>query len=1079
MAGPSISALASLLVAATSNGDGGDAATSGHEQRQQPHNYDQTHASLSEAARRGAQRKAGVLSKYRRVIVRWTGASGTLQRRQDFKSAGGTGCTTAVVDRREEVRLQSDRVSPLLSLVSTERLGRHIVAAGPLPGGTLLLKETPFAWSLHPEFSGEFCAHCLHKVNSTTILCPKCELVAYCSQACATAALRGWHGGECLASSGAPLETDMSGLSPACRVALRSLRRVRQEEKPPNTCETKDGELRSGPPACATANGVRIVVCPDGPSSAVSSLGCGDGGDVAWPTVCLRHLQEHYTARSTRERELLETEAAIAAVLASGGGRGAGPRSESNGEASQPADLLAAELVTILVKVSTNAFTVSSLRCSDASGEGRVRQMTHAKVAVGVYLTAAMLNHSCTPNAVATFNGREMRVVATRAIDEGEPVTISYGPLSSKISSTRERQAFLRQAYCFQCECEACRRPAARTTIASASRPGTSEAGNEQHPSLGRDRGGAAAEASWKRTEFACCRAAGRGCCPGTLLLGVPRAPPPLSSLARRGEGCDGDDCSARRDLPVAEASVAPSSSPGGGTKLELWCDRCGGCLQPDVVDALLAEDGEDHRLWDEAMAAVSHAGLGDEGDGQGGGLTSSGLPLQPGHDVPSSATSLALGLVVERIEWREARLCPLSMRRAIAHDVHARILATRGDFAGAADACARAVHVLVKRFAPEDQELGVEFLKLAELCFNAGWIDKCNAACRKARLSLEVCLQPGDEQLVALDTLQGFCAERTAEELARLEELLGSLAADSSTPAPERLVTFSTAKVRLEDGLSKKVAKFEKRLSETDPVSGAPRYGESMTAKVVALGARHQTLLQRLGQLEADITAAVSLHESREAISAEEAQKREAERQQEEEARGRIRQAEAEEERRRAVAAQSILERERERQAAEANRSREERQRAAEREAARQAEDKRRRELEAQELTRSVAVGAAGVEDGLRRIDDACGGNRTEKKAAVQALQQILRNVASNPEDPRFRRIKRDNENFQRALGRFEGGIQILLSSGFRMQVEEGQTVLVMNEPDLSEDMDGWSEWYKNITEAVARLKVELDERF
>lgn len=47
------------------------------------------------------------------------------------------------------------------------------------------------------------------------------------------------------------------------------------------------------------------------------------------------------------------------------------------------------------------------------------------------------------------------------------------------------------------------------------------------------------------------------------------------------------------------------------------------------------------------------------------------------------------------------------------------------------------------------------------------------------------------------------------------------------------------------------------------------------------------------------------------------------------------------------------------------------------------------RREREAQELAGSVAVGAAGVEDGLRRIDDACGGNPAEKKAAVQALQQ------------------------------------------------------------------------------------------
>lgn len=35
------------------------------------------------------------------------------------------------------------------------------------------------------------------------------------------------------------------------------------------------------------------------------------------------------------------------------------------------------------------------------------------------------------------------------------------------------------------------------------------------------------------------------------------------------------------------------------------------------------------------------------------------------------------------------------------------------------------------------------------------------------------------------------------------------------------------------------------------------------------------------------------------------------------------------------------------------------------------------------------MAVGAAGVEDGLRRIDDACGGNPAEKKAAVEALHQ------------------------------------------------------------------------------------------
>lgn len=85
------------------------------------------------------------------------------------------------------------------------------------------------------------------------------------------------------------------------------------------------------------------------------------------------------------------------------------------------------------IQVSTNGFAVSFLRRSEPSAGPHVQSLTHAKVAVGLYLKAAMLNHSCRPNALVTFNGREMRVVVTRAIAEGEPVTISYGPLASKV----------------------------------------------------------------------------------------------------------------------------------------------------------------------------------------------------------------------------------------------------------------------------------------------------------------------------------------------------------------------------------------------------------------------------------------------------------------------------------------------------------------------------------------------------------------------------------------------------------------------------------------------------------------------
>ena len=277
----------------------------------------------------------------------------------------------------------------------------------------------------------------------------------YCSEACATAALRTWHGSECLdPSSGASLEPVLSALSPSCRVALRALRRARQQEQHgtlPSKCQRKDEELGKQPSAGTT------TVAADGSSIAASVPASRRDGCGEWPAVQLGHLQEHYTARSARESELLETEAAVAAVLACGGGGGTAPRadamgggggtasradSDGSGRSAEDAkaagpevcELLAAELATTLFKVSTNAFSVSSLRCSEPSAGRRVRPMTHAKVAVGIFLAAAMFNHSCNPNALVTFRGGEMRVVATRAIEAGEPVTISYGPLASKVS---------------------------------------------------------------------------------------------------------------------------------------------------------------------------------------------------------------------------------------------------------------------------------------------------------------------------------------------------------------------------------------------------------------------------------------------------------------------------------------------------------------------------------------------------------------------------------------------------------------------------------------------------------------------
>lgn len=52
--------------------------------------------------------------------------------------------------------------------------------------------------------------------------------------------------------------------------------------------------------------------------------------------------------------------------------------------------------------------------------------------ALGLFPGCAMLNHSCSPNAIQSFKGAQLEIVALRDIAAGEEVTISYGAESSK-----------------------------------------------------------------------------------------------------------------------------------------------------------------------------------------------------------------------------------------------------------------------------------------------------------------------------------------------------------------------------------------------------------------------------------------------------------------------------------------------------------------------------------------------------------------------------------------------------------------------------------------------------------------------
>ena len=81
--------------------------------------------------------------------------------------------------------------------------------------------------------------------------------------------------------------------------------------------------------------------------------------------------------------------------------------------------------------------------------------MSESTVAMGLFLDASLMNHSCVPNCFASFGGREIRIHNVNEVREGEEFTISYGPVVGS-DSPMGRGDVLHRYYGFRCECDGC-----------------------------------------------------------------------------------------------------------------------------------------------------------------------------------------------------------------------------------------------------------------------------------------------------------------------------------------------------------------------------------------------------------------------------------------------------------------------------------------------------------------------------------------------------------------------------------------------------------------------------------------------
>lgn len=85
-----------------------------------------------------------------------------------------------------------------------------------------------------------------------------------------------------------------------------------------------------------------------------------------------------------------------------------------------------------------------------------VEALHERRLAVAIYRTASLCNHSCLPSVrIMGFAGRELRLVSACSIASGDEITISYGPVAGRMALKRRQQILLKQ-YNFVCVCNAC-----------------------------------------------------------------------------------------------------------------------------------------------------------------------------------------------------------------------------------------------------------------------------------------------------------------------------------------------------------------------------------------------------------------------------------------------------------------------------------------------------------------------------------------------------------------------------------------------------------------------------------------------
>ncbi|CAI5730925.1 unnamed protein product [Peronospora destructor] len=308
------------------------------------------------------------------------------------------------------------------------------------------------------------------------------------------------------------------------------------------------------------------------------------------------------------------------------------------------------------------------------------------------------------------------------------------------------------------------------------------------------------------------------------------------------------------------------------------------------------------------------------------------------------------------------------------------------------------------------------------------------------------------------------------------LTQLQHSVANKSDHVRLEQDLIFLLAALNGDVGVM--MEKFRARCFMVDPVTKQPRFGPKMLAKVQDVLRRYDDVALRMEKdAPFHLQVVAKIHQLKE----EEAAKKEEKAARERKAQTVQRAVElAREQKLQQEARDQEAKRQRDEQlrikalatAAHKKRDRHEKERA---------EKEQQQKLEEQErerLNASIPHGKEGLEKSIAMLQESTGSEMLFRQSLVKLLG-VVSNICSVPENAAFRHIPKDNVNFHSDLGQYAGGHQCLLALGFK-ELQQGyeaqpRAVFVLEEPDLSEDLDAWTSWFDELKEMQSLVESKL----